>query len=207
MVESSAGFRRTGSTTPASRSCRVPDAEHAQGSGKTYNYEQSQPPSVEDLTQQPAVSVDYQLSSKLRVTGKYSGQRARVLTRPGLIQGFTDALTPYPFITNYGFTVNYAFNPTTFIEGTYGFIRNELAGGNESGMLVNESSNRLTVDAGFPLIYQNAGVVARELLCVSRSWKRPTPPFWDGTSVNLPPIFNWGSRIGTRRRTSAIPAG
>ena len=23
-----------------------------------------------------------------------------------------------------------------------------------------------------------------------------TPAFWDGTSVNLPPVFNWGNRIG-----------
>ena len=41
-------------------------------------------------------------------------------------------------------TVNYTMNPTTFIEGTYGFIRNELAGGNEDGVLINDTSNRLT---------------------------------------------------------------
>ena len=40
-------------------------------------------PSVEDLQQQPAIRVDYQLSSKLRVTGKYSGQRSRPLVTPG----------------------------------------------------------------------------------------------------------------------------
>ena len=39
--------------------------------------------------------------------------------------------------------MNYTLNPTTFIEGTYGFIRNQLAGGNESGILVNDSANRL----------------------------------------------------------------
>ena len=52
-------------------------------------------------------------------------------------------LTPFPYITNYAATVNYTINPTTFIEGTYGFIRNELTGGNENGVLVNDSSNRL----------------------------------------------------------------
>ena len=60
------------------------------------------------------------MNSKLRVTGKYSGQRARKLVTPGLIQGFTDVLNPYPYITNYAATVNYTLNPTTFIEGTYG---------------------------------------------------------------------------------------
>ena len=34
-------------------------------------------------TQQPAIRLDYQLSSKLRVTGKYSGERQRVLITPG----------------------------------------------------------------------------------------------------------------------------
>ena len=60
-------------------------------------------------------------------------------------------LNPYPFITNYGMTANYTLNPTTFIEGTYGFIRNELAGGgNENGILMNDSSNRLNGLAGLP---------------------------------------------------------
>ena len=40
-------------------------------------------PVVKNLVQQPAIRLDYQLSSKLRVTAKYSGQRQRVLTRPG----------------------------------------------------------------------------------------------------------------------------
>ena len=68
-------------------------------------------------------------------------------------------LIPYPFITNYAITANYAMNPTTFIEGTYGFIRNELTGGNENGILMNDSSNRLNGLAGFPLIYPDAGIV------------------------------------------------
>jgi len=175
---------------------RYPMPTQEQAVSTTYNYEQLTPPSVEDLVQQPAVRLDYQLSSKLRLTGKYSGQRARVLTRPGLIQGFTDAHTPYPFITNYGVTVNYAISPTTFLEGTYGMIQNELAGGNENGILVNESANRLSSMPGFPLIYPNAGVLPTE----SYGYKvleAQNPPFWDGTSANLPPVFNWGSRIGT----------
>ena len=55
---------------------------------------------------------------------------------PGTMPGFNDVLTPYPYITNYGLTVNYTFNPTTFLEGTYGFIKNELAGGGSGGILV-----------------------------------------------------------------------
>ena len=49
-------------------------------------------------------------------------------------------------------TVNYAMNPTTFIEGTYGFIRNQLAGGGieTGGILINDSANRLNGLAGLP---------------------------------------------------------
>ena len=183
---------------------RYPNPTMQQASGSAFNYEQLTPPSVEDLEQQPAIRLDYQLSSKLRVTGKYSGQRARVLTRPGLIQGFTDALTPYPFITNYGITVNYALSPTTFIEGTYGYIRNELAGGNENGILVNESANRLSSMPGFPLIYPNAGVLPTESYGYE-VLEAQQPAFWDGTTVNLPPVFNWGGRIGNAPPNQRYP--
>ena len=171
-----------------------------------YNYEMP-PPQVENLTQQPAIRIDYQLSSKLRLNGKYSGQRARAITTPGLIPGFSDVFTPYPYITNYAFTVNYTLSPTTFVEATYGFIRNELAGGNENGVLVNESSNRLNELAAFPLIYPNAGKVDIEGYYANEVLDDVAPPWWDGQNrmMNLPPIFNWGGRIGAAPPNQRYP--
>src|SRR6476646_9802339 len=107
---------------------RYPLPNVTQGPGASYNYEIAAP-TVDNLTQQPAIRLDYQFSSKLRVTGKYSGQRARKLVTPGTIPGFTDVLNPYPYITNYGVTVNYTWTPTTFVDRTYDFIRHQLAGG------------------------------------------------------------------------------
>jgi hypothetical protein len=156
------------------------------------------------LNQQPALRLDYQLSSKLRVTGKYSGQRQRVLTVPGLIPGFTDVRTPYPFITNYAITANYAINPTTFLEGTYGFIRNELTGGNENGVLMNDSANRLNGLAAFPMIYPDAGIVPQESYAYE-VLQDVKPPFWDGTRMNLPPVFNWGGRVGASPPNQRYP--
>jgi len=143
---------------------RYPLPNKTQEINTTYNYQIGGDgfpalPQVENLTRQPAIRLDYQMASKLRLTGKYSGQRARPLVTPGLIQGFTDVFTPFPYITNYAVTVNYTMNPTTFVEGTYGFIRNELTGGNEGGVLVNETSNRFNGLADFPLLYPNAGIV------------------------------------------------
>jgi hypothetical protein len=182
---------------------RYPLPNIQQVAGTNYNY-QIEPPAVKDLQQQPAIRVDYQLSQKLRFTGKYSGQRQRRLTTPGLIQGFTDVFNPNPFITNYAITTNYAISPTTFLEGTYGFIRNELVGGNEGGVLINDSANRFHDLADFPMIYPNAGKVdpryyANEVL------NDVGPAFWDGSSINLPPIFSWGSRIGAAPPNQRYP--
>ena len=49
---------------------RYPLPNVTQAAGTNYNY-QVQAPTVTDLVQQPAVRLDYQLSAKLRVTGKY----------------------------------------------------------------------------------------------------------------------------------------
>jgi hypothetical protein len=170
----------------------LPNVEQAPNTN--YNYQVSAP-GVKNLTQQPALRVDYQLSSKLRFTGKYSGNRQRRLTTPGLIQGFNDVFNPNPFITNYAVTVNYSIDPTTFLEGTYGFIRNELVGGNENGVLINESANRLASMPDFPLIYPDAGKVDPRYYA-NHVLNDVNPAFWDGSTINLPPIFQWGGRIG-----------
>ena len=188
---------------------RYPKPNVTQTAGTNYNYEvpSSALPTTEDLIQQPALRLDYQMSSKLRVTGKYSGDRRRKLVTPGIITGFSDALNPYPYITNYAATVNYTMNPTTFIEGTYGFIRNELAGGNENGILVNETANRLSAAGGlanFPLLYPNAGVVDQRYYAYE-VMNDLNPVFWDGTSINLPPVFQWGSRIGAAPPNQRYP--
>jgi len=188
---------------------RYPLPNVTQLPGMNYNYEVAAP-TVDNLTQQPTIRVDYQMSSALRVTGKYSGQRARKLVTPGAIQGFSDVLNPYPFITNYGVTADYVVNNSTFLEGTYGFIRNQLAGGGAiggiltGGMLVNDSANRLTALPGFPLLYPNAGAVDSRYYAFS-VLNDLNPVWWDGSKINLPPAFGWGSRIMGSAPVGALP--
>jgi outer membrane receptor protein involved in Fe transport len=185
---------------------RYPAPNVTQAAGTNYNYE-IQPPTINNLTQQPAIRLDYQMNSKLRFTGRYAGDRARRLTTPGLISGFTDVLTPYPYITSYQGSVNYTINPTTFLEGTYGFTRNELTGGNENGVLVNETANRLSAAGGlanFPLLYPNAGVVD-ERYYAYEVMQDLNPVFWDGAKLNLPPVFGWGNRIGAAPPNQRYP--
>jgi len=183
---------------------RYPLPNVDQAAGTNYNY-QMDPATYDRLTQQPAVRIDYQMTDKLRLTGKYSGQRQTKMVVPGLMPGFNDAYAPKPFITNYAFTVTYMVNPTTFIEATYGQIQNELAGGNENGILVNEESNRLKSLASFPLLYPQAGVMD-ERYYGFKMMQAEKPPFWDGKSLNLPPVFGWGSRIMGSAGVCALPS-
>jgi hypothetical protein len=177
---------------------RYPLPNVTQTPGLNYNY-QVDAPTTDNLTQQPSIRIDYQMSQKLRVTGKYSGQRARKLITPGSIQGFSDVQNPYPFITNYGATVDYQLNNSTFLEGTYGFIRNQLAGGGSigailtGGILVNQSAS-LSSLPGFPLLYPNAGVVDPRYYAFTVLTDL-NPAWFDGQRINLPPAFGWGSRI------------
>ena len=173
---------------------RYPLPNVTQTTGMNYNY-QVDSPTYNQLTQQPAVRIDYQMTGKLRFSGKYSGQRQRPVVVPGLIQGFSDAYVPHPNITNYGITVDYMISPTTFLEGTYGQIQNELAGGNEQGILVSPESNRLKSLKDFPMLYPQAGVMD-ERYYGYQIMQAEKPPYWDGKSLNLPPRFGWGSRIG-----------
>jgi hypothetical protein len=182
---------------------RYPLPNVAQAPGTNYNY-QIDAPSVNQLTQQPAVKVDYQLSPKLRFSYKYSGQIQRALTQPGLIPGFTDAYVPYPTIGNHVATVNWVVNSTTFVEGNYGRIENQLAGGNEGGILVNDASNRLSSLPNFPLLYPNAGVIPTNSYAY-QVMSAEKPVFWDGTSVNLPPVFGWGNLIGAAPPNQRYP--
>jgi hypothetical protein len=194
---------------------RFPAPNHVQTAGQNYNYELGGAggtalPIVDQLRQQPAIRLDYQASQKLRLSWTYGGDRQRALTTPGGggatgIPGFTDTLFPYPFITKYSVNANYMLSPTMFLEGTYGFIRNELTGGNENGILMNDSANRLNQLAAFPLLYPDAGLVPQDSYAYE-VLQDVKPPFWDGTRMNLPPTFSWGGgRIGAQPPNQRYP--
>ena len=127
-----------------------------------------------------------------------------------MMPGYNDVLQPWPYITNYGVTVNYTINPTTFLEGTYGSIKNELAGGGNpgGGLLINPVANRLTNLADLPLIYPDAGAVDPryyQMEALNRGVDAGGAVYFDGTRVNLPPLFQWGNRIGSSPPNLSYP--
>ena len=157
--------------------------------GLNYNYENTAPEDTR-LTQQPTVRVDYQVSSRLRLTARYTGQLGTVKPTAGAIPGFTDILQTYPFIYNPAATVNYTVSPTLFLEGTYGFIQNQLGFPN-----INQASNRCNVGlCEIPLLFPEAGVADPRYYSPTVLEDINSPMFVDGR-ILLPPLFSWGSRI------------
>jgi hypothetical protein len=159
--------------------------------GLNYNYENVAP---EDnrLTQQPTGRVDYQASNKLRITGKYTGQLATVKAAAGTIPGFNDTMNRYPFIYQPSATVNYALTNTLFLEGTYGYIQNQLG-----TPIISPASNRCSVGlCDIPLLFPDAGVVDPRYYNPTVLQEIESPMFVDGR-ILLPPTFTWGNRIAT----------
>ncbi|HVX57286.1 MAG TPA: carboxypeptidase regulatory-like domain-containing protein, partial [Candidatus Saccharimonadales bacterium] len=191
-----------GSVIPASRLYapgvavmnRFPLPNIAQAQGTSYNYQEN-PLGYDQLTQQPAVRLDYQFTPNIRISGKYSGQIARSVNQIGSLPGFNDSRVPYPVITNYATTFDWSITPSTFLEVTYGSIKNQLAGGGNGGLDTGAESNRLKSLQAFPLLYPDAGVLNPNYYDY-KVLAAEKPVFWDGKSVNLPPLFGWGSLIG-----------
>jgi hypothetical protein len=158
--------------------------------GSAHNLELLRPED-KNLTQQPAIRVDYQFSPGLRVTGKYSAEWQRERVRQGTMPGFNDVLLTNPDISSYGVTVTYAMGRRTFLEATYGRSRNALAG----GIPFNAAANLENTLGALPLLYPLAGASGPESY-QTEVLARTNPPFFDGSFVNLPPTFVWGTRVG-----------
>ncbi len=166
-------------------------------SGLNYNLETVAPEDVR-LTHQPTVRVDWQQSSKLRVTAKYAGQRATIKPTPGSIPGFNDTINRFPFITLGSATVDYTLTPTTVFEGTYGAYQAAQQG----NALVNPQTNRCNIGlCDFPLLYPDSGIVPPGSY-QEKVMKAANLPMYVNGRVVIAPTYTWGSRVSS---TSATP--
>lgn len=162
--------------------------------GLNHNLEIARPVD-EFMLQQPAVRLDYQPSTSWRFTGKYSAQRQTVRLIPGTMPGLNDVTHNFPTIHALSMTANYNINPTTFLEATYGWTQNRLAGGNNGGVLMSPLSNKNALGLGdFPQIFPGAGIVNPSYYGFSTLEAHNTPYFVNG-EIQLPPVFSWGNRI------------
>ena len=164
-------------------------------SGLNYNLETVRPEDSR-LTQQPTVRLDYQMSNRLRLSGKYTGQRGTVKVTPGSIPGFNDSLSRWPFITVASTTVDYTLTPTTVFEATYGFYQAHQQG----TPMVSPGTNRCTIGlCDFPLLYPDAGIIDQDTYQYQNLVAANAPMLVDGR-IMLAPVFVWGSRIAGNNR-------
>ena len=166
-------------------------------------------PAESILGYQPAVRVDYQPTSSLRVSVKYQGAIQRQQVFNGTIPGFNDSKMVHPRIGTEGVTVNYSLNPTTFIEATYGRAGNELAACgptpsfcNNTAVPTNDISNLNNAGlGGLPLLFPEASVLNKDYYAYS-ILTEANVPFFDGTrdpaSAEL--LVGQSRRRGTRPR-------
>ncbi len=188
---------------------RYPLPNVTQGAGQNYNYE-APAATTDNLTQQPAIRIDYQASSNLRITGKYNGQRARKLVTPGTIDGFNDVLNPYPFITNYGVTANWTVNNSMYRRGD---LRLHPQPARRRRL---DRRHRHRRHAGEPVGQPVERCPAFRCSTRTPAWStiattRPpscTISIRAGTAtgkISLPPAFGWGSRIMGTAGVGALP--
>ena len=187
-----------------------------EGAGLGYNYEITRP-EEKALSQQPAVRVDYQPFQKLRATAKYSGFIQRNQVFNGTLPGFNDAQQQDPVIYTFATTVNYNFNSSTFLEGTYGQSQNAFAGcifgqGNTgpvfctTGVPRNDVSNRNTAGlGGLPMIFPDALTLDTRYYAY-RIMQDMQPPFWvNGQLLIMPTSLTWGNRIANAPPNMTYP--
>ena len=183
-----------------------------------FNYQVTRP-SESVLAYQPGLRVDYQASNKLRVGVKYSGWAQRKQVINGTLPGFNDTQMQNPVVSNLVFTANYSLNSSTFLEGTYGRSRNELAGCPiaqsttgpsfcTAAIPMNVNSNRVNIGlGGLPLLYPNANKLSPSYYVTQAlNGMTPVPPAWVNGELLLPPTFSWGNRIANSAPNVPFPA-
>ena len=153
-------------------------------------------------TWQHVIRVDYQLSSKLRLSTKYAGQTAtkKPVYPTGGIPGFNDLLYVFPTTHVPSVTVDWTMSPTTVVEGTWGWTRGDL--GNAP---ITDASNRNNIGlADFPYLFPNAGVVSTDMYQY-KAMNAANAPALVGNIILTPPQFSWGSRIANAPLNNAYP--
>jgi hypothetical protein len=190
------------------------------GSSLGYNHT-VESPITHPMEWTPNVKVDYQMLSSLRLTWRVSARSARVIPANQQLPEWTPTVQNFPLAFNTSWAVNYTLNPTTFVEGSYGWNQNRL--GSPSIAYYSDRANMVCpaglasqvadcTGAAFPLLFPNAGQMntgAYEYGAIReiQDGKYDVPfmlpgeePCLTGDEIgqtcgrmNLPPNMNWGS--------------
>jgi hypothetical protein len=166
----------------------------------TYNL-QTVAPTDTRLTQQPIVRGDYQMSSRLRLSGKYAGQIATSKPTPGTIPGFNDTFVKFPVTTVTSASVDYTLTPTMVLEGNWGLAQVNQQGAPPTSPVTNRCNVGL---CDFPLLFPDAGI-APPGSYQEKVLKAIAPPYYVNGRVVMAPIYSWGNRVPNAPPNNSYP--
>lgn len=148
---------------------------------------------------QHSLRMDYQVSPKLRVSGKAVYEtKNKVLNSPNIafgqgashLTGYNDALETQPQQLQYTATGNWNVNQSTFVEGTWGMFQNQTGAPTQSP---------LPTIGAIPLIFPTANIVDPRFYLFDRL-SADNPP-WVSKDASgkllaiLPPTFAFGNLV------------
>ena len=183
------------------------------------NYDQQYPygyntkipsPILKTLSYQPAVRVDYQISSALRVAFKFNAHNQNSGLRPTFgatagygtpIPGWNDSLgNQKPWITTMSVSANYNVGSHTFLEVLWGRTQNFYA-----GVVTAESSNRYNSGLqGIPDIYTTNRDVNPDYW-MAGALASMVAPFYVNDKIELPQQVSFGTRTSSAIGTAPYP--
>jgi hypothetical protein len=167
------------------------------------------------MANQPAIRLDYQPWTNLRVMFKYAGWAQKDQPILGTIPGWSDTRQYNPFVRTIAINATYSLNSTTFIEGTYGRAQNSLTGcalaqgGTgpsfcRAAFPMNDNAALKNVGlASLPFLFPDAGVIDPSYFAYEAL--NGVNPDWDGTRIGMVPNLAWGSRVGNAPQNIPFP--
>ena len=168
--------------------------------GLNYNLE-TEAPEVSSNTAQHVIRVDYQMSSRVRLSAKYAGSNATVSTIPGSIPGFNDQIVKFPAVLVPSATVVFVINSSTVLEGTFGMTQINQRG----NVPFSATTNRYNVGLGdFPTLFPNNGQVPVGSY-QEKVLQAMNAPFYVDGALQMRPNFTWGSRIANAPPNTPYP--
>ena len=192
-----------------------PEPNIAQPQGQAYNYE-SVDPKVDLLGYQPIIRADYQPTASIRGSFKFLEYQQPTKVIPGTIPGFNDTREHDYGIWIPAGTFNWTVSPTMFVEASIGanFHHQEgcsITGGEpnycRTGLSVTSSGNRAQSGFGdIPYLFPDATVLDPETFTYWVLNKVDTT-MWDGTRIQAPPQFVWGTRVANPPHPNMGPFG
>lgn len=170
-------------------------------------------PTLETLSYQPAMRLDYQIGSKLRVAFKMNsenrnsgtpdqfGRAGGTLNSALAIDGlYNNKGNQMPWITTYSASGNYNIGSHTFLEVIYGHTQNFYG-----AVYTSKASNRNDVGlAGIPDIYTTNRDV-NPAYWTAGGLASVTAPFYVNGKIEMPQLVQYGTRSGNTPGTPGYP--